>query len=273
MITLWDSNQKFKYKNYEPDFIFPMDISHLIHSQTFLPADNIKDLDFKKILSQFPNIDIPSFITSIQESINYSTDTSNLKIDTLSKIQYQLDCKNYNRYKQLYQDQYYSHLVKALQQYIQVCISNDIVNDIEFNYKVTDEEYIDVCSSIDTYRILITNFDFFNLKDLIPIEALIISTKHWYKLLSITDFENLNEIMFFTIERLTTNIDDDFISNLFNEKFLKRYIKIFLKNKKHKSSIELYTKPSIFKFASSNKLIMDKLANVFESTALLERSN
>ena len=73
------------------------------------------------------------------------------------------------------------------------------------------------------------------------------------------------------LNRLDSHVNSSFYEELFNSQFIDLYYDKFLKERKSVSAIDLYCQNDVFNFASSNKLIMDKLIYVFESEQLINK--
>ena len=75
--------------------------------------------------------------------------------------------------------------------------------------------------------------------------------------------------MYVTMEKIIDSVDTEFLTKLFNISFCKKWCEAFL-DSKTKDSISFYQNSPIYYFASSNKLIMDELVNIFESETLIK---
>lgn len=286
---IW-SDLKYIYNQHEPqrdkymDYIF-RDIQYNLNEsfssffKSKVDAYSHQNIFSDEICNLLRNksdkLDVSSLIELINTNLRtFILDKPVMKGDILSLIQYAIDLDTVHDDILGYQTKYLIELTEALKNYVYINMLLHLFEDLRSKIDNENELYIRLCSSYTLFKKLITIMPINRFIDRMPVPALAISTKHFIKLLKTVDFCLINNVMYNILNKLDSHVNSSFYEELFNGQFIDLYYDKFLKERKslrYSSAIDLYCQNDVFNFASSNKLIMDKLIYVFESEQLINK--
>ena len=273
---IW-SDLKYIYNQYEPqrdkymNFVF-QDIQHCFNefSSSFFKSkvdayshQNIfSDEIYNLLRNKSDKLDVDSLIELINTNLRtFILDKPVMKDDILSLIQYAIDLDTVHDDILKYQTKYLIELIEALKNYVYINMLLQLFEDLRSKINNENELYITLCSSYTLFKKLITIMPLNKFIDRMSVPALAVSTKHFTKLLKTVDFCLINNVMYNILNKLDSHVNSSFYEKLFKER----------KSVRYSSAIDLYCQNDVFNFASSNKLIMDKLIYVFESEQLINK--